>query len=268
MNLSHSTLLNLIRPLTSVCLQNGIKLQELLPSLKKAFVVEAKGLLAANKVIPTVSKLSLMTGLQRPDITRYQDEAPPAPKPSTISQIVSLWINSSRFLNRKGQPRVLSSEGRDSEFARLVAAVSKEVCPYAVLFEMERAGIINRTDDGVQIVGSTHLVSKNKEEGLRLLGYDMNDLSRAVSENLESGESRHLHLRLAYDNIPPENLSEIKHSLLELGQRFIVEAQKIVAKYDRDTVSSDKIGAESENKCARIALTVFSYAQETSQNEK
>jgi hypothetical protein len=266
MKVSPRILDQLIQPLARFCIAYGIRFQELLTAMKKGMVEQARRALTQDGIEPNTTKISVMTGLQRPDVLRHSEPDTIRSKPSAISQIVSTWMYSQRFRNKKGEPRVLSPEGRDSEFAKLVASVSKELSAYTVLFEMERAGLITHTDDGVQLITSAHLVGNDADQGLEIFAKDMNDLTDAVHENLSSETPPHLHIRVDYDNIPLEKLPELKNKVFSMSQHFLVDVQRVIASYDKDmnaeSISEEKkIGEQSQEGHGRFSLTIFTYNQ-------
>lgn len=264
MKVSSRILDQLIQPLARFCIAYGVHFQELLTAMKKGMVEQARGALTREEIEPNTTKISVMTGLQRPDVLRHSAPDTIRAKPSAISQIVSTWMYSQRFRNKKGEPRVLSPEGRDSEFAKLVASVSKELSAYTVLFEMERAGLITHTDDGVQLITSAYLVGNDLDQGLEIFAQDMSDLTDAVHENLSAEAPPHLHIRIDYDSIPREKLAELKERVFTMSQQFLVNVQSVIASYDSDMNSQKEsqktsTGSQESDSTTRFSLTVFTY---------
>lgn len=270
MQIAPHTLEMLLRPLARMALRGGARFQELLTALKRALVSEAQQVLTQVGAAPSTAKLSVMTGLQRPDVQKHTGSDAPPRRTSTIAQIVSTWLYAPAFIDKKGRPRILSYEGRESEFAALVATVSKEISPYAVLFEMGRSGLVEHTPDGLQLVSATHLVTRDTAAGIDLLTRDLSDLLDAVNENLSTELPKNLHVRLEYDNIPPEKIPEVRERIFKLSHQFLHQAQSIIAAHDRDLCAppdprkrTDMHGAAR----ARFALTVFSYTAEVTPAE-
>ena len=259
MNLSSRILTDIFSPPIRLCLKNGVRFQELLVAVKSSLVMEARSLLTREGIPHNPTKISVMTGLQRPDVSKHSDVRSITPKPSAVSQVISTWMYGKRFTNKQGKPRVLSASGKDSEFSRLVAAVSKELSPYTVLFEMERAGLIEHTDDGVRLVTSVQFVSNDLEKGLEILGEDLSDLTDAVCQNLTSSPPKNLHIRIDYDNIPTESLSSLKTEMFRKVQKCLIEVQELIRHYDRDTSQGAQEILKDPTTRSRISLTVFSF---------
>lgn len=241
-----------------------MRFQELLSAVKSCLVLQSRSLLEGEDISPNPTKISVMTGLQRPDVAKHADASAIAPKPSAISQIISTWMYGKRFTNKQGTPRILSASGRESEFSRLVASVSKELSPYTVLFEMERAGLLVHTDDGVQLMTSVQFINNDLEDGLRLLGRDISDLTEAVSQNLSNLSPKNLHIRIEYDSIPTERIEKLKLEVFRKVQSCLVEVQEVIRRYDNDSRSGDeeKTQKRPSSPTSRLSLTVFSFDEE------
>ena len=112
----------LLKPVVRYCLRNGHPFQDYVAESKKVFVEIAVEELkrAGGKV--NASKISAVTGLNRRD-TKIETEEKQEDEQSRgiISRILVHWEQSPRFCTKNGQPRVLSVEGEDSEFSKLVS---------------------------------------------------------------------------------------------------------------------------------------------------
>ena len=135
-----------LRPLIRFCLRRSIKIQDVVSVIKREFVSVAREELEAKQLEESVSKISVMTGLQRADVSRVvkQKEEDPAGKASVIGKVISQWRHDKRFTTKNGEPRELICKGKTSEFAQLVQSVSKYINPYTVFFELERLGYIEQ----------------------------------------------------------------------------------------------------------------------------
>lgn len=86
-----------------------------------------------------------MTGLQRRDVSRISgDRQSPTKDVTLLIRVVGQWSADKRFSNSRGKGRSLGVSGVNSEFAKLVKLVSKDLNPHTILFELERLGIIRR----------------------------------------------------------------------------------------------------------------------------
>jgi len=230
-------ILGLIRPVIKLCLKLGIKSRDLDRISELAFILEASDELRRSSQTLSVSRISVMTGLRRPNIVKaleLQEEAPSIAPINYITKILGAWQNQKRFV-KENKPRPLSFEGISSEFADLVRSISTDLNHHTVLFELERLGLISREEKTVKLQKQVYDASEKWDDGLLMLAQDFNSLGSAVVENLSNPDGPpNLHARTSYDNIDPAYLEEIREWLLEFGKRVHKEARNYLSKFDRD----------------------------------
>ncbi len=251
----HSFIKALLRPLARYCLTAGLRLQKIEQALREVLVEEAQRSISASSNSISVSKLSVATGIHRTEISRLlTGDDKPKKDHDVLNRVIGLWSQSSRFRSKDGKPRALSYHGSESEFARLVGLVSKEVTHYAVQFELERIGAISCKDDLIHLNTSEYVAVADIEYGLGLLSDDIETLASAVEHNLITNKPAHLHLKTSYDNIPIEALDEIRSKVLEKGVEFQADIRQLLAPFDRDLTPSDAL------KPGRAKVTVGSFS--------
>ncbi|MBP9837252.1 MAG: hypothetical protein KBC84_00915 [Proteobacteria bacterium] len=249
----------ILKPIVRLCLRHSIKLQTFLEYAKVVFIEAAEEELIKSQHEISVSKISVMTGVHRPDVVRlYMEKSPEKTEKNQISRIIGQWQHDSRFLTKAGKPKVLSALGMESEFVQLVHSVSADLNPYTILYELERTGIIERKDNSIKLASRLYLPKGDIEEGLRLLSQDTDDLICAVEENiLSESKSLNLHIKTEYDNIVPEAEAEIRDWFIKQGSKFHEETREFLSKYDRDI--NKKLSREGGKK--RVVLGTFSRVE-------
>lgn len=255
-----------LRPLVRVALRSSLQFMDLVEVLKGVFLeVAAEELVAEGERI-SVSRLSVMTGVHRKDATRlYRDRGEIKRPGDTLTRVIGHWRQSSSYATKPGQPRVLSCEGTESEFAGLVREVTSDIAPYTVLNELERREMVERTNSGVRLLKTQHLsLDRELTEGFSLLGTDVEDLLHAGCENiLAPSPTRNLHLKTQFDNIPRAKLPEIREWLLEEGSKFHVKVERYLAQFDRDIVPS-----RDSSPASRVAFGSFSVSEDSKSGAK
>lgn len=238
------------------CLRHSIKLQDIIECLKQLLVEIAEEQLRSSGEEPNDSKLSLMTGVHRKDVTRLRKGSQPKKRSGDlITRIMGQWQNDKRFSGIRGKPRTLSFEGGEGEFAELVRSVSREIKPYSILAEMDRIGLVKRTSRGVKLVTPLYNIKGDPEEGFRFLEEDTEDLYMAVEENIFARqEIPNLHIKTQYDKVPADKLGEIREWLIKEGSSYHQRARNYLSQYDRDINKS--LGDSSET--VRVAVASFS----------
>lgn len=249
----------LLRPLVRWCLKRGVRSSQVEEILRQSFVHEAQHEIHEAQGAFSVSKVSVMTGLHRSEVSRLlTGERPDRAAHDILNRVLGLWASSKRYRTAEGTPRDLTHEGLSSEFARLVADVSKEVTHYPILFELERIGAIEYVGNLVRLRVQEYTPREDHQYGLDLLSLDAGDLASAIEANVTIRDrDPNLHLRTAYDNIDPNALPEIRRWILKQGAEFQSRMREYLAQFDRD--SSGAVSQSDER--ARVAVTSFSYAE-------
>lgn len=227
---------SVVRPAVHHCMKNALGVRELLEASRFVFVELAAQELEAAGEKATVSRLSVMTGLQRPVIKHILDNPPPKDATRFTVRVVGAWRNDKRFLGKNGQPKVLGYEGDDNEFAALVHSVSTDLHPATVLFDLERLGLAEKTKHGVKLKSKAFITRRDVKQGYRMLARDTEDLAMAILGNLEwgKGELPNYHGMTSFDNVSEEDLKAIRDWIFKRFSRFHREVEKYLAKQDLD----------------------------------
>ena len=247
-NIKHHVLV--LAPAVRHLVRRGLKIQEIEEALKMALIEVIKTDLEEVGEKVNVSRLSIATGLHRRDVMRlWRDESLKDSAANLLTKIVGEW---------QRRRKVLSTEGLDSEFADLVTSISKDLNPYTVLFELERAGLIEKTARGAKLTRPSYQPSKeNIETALQMLHRDASDLYNAVEENMYlDTKIKNLHVASEFDNIPAQHVSAIKKEILARGAAFNAEIKKYLEQFDRD-VNPSVTGTGK----ARVSVGLFSYTK-------
>ncbi len=255
----------ILRPVVKLCLRYSIKIKDLGEILKKVFVQVAVDELTKSGQEISVSRVNVMTGVHRAEAARTMAGKPPSTRTvDVITKVIGQWRGNKKYLSASGSPRVLSSEGMESEFVSLVQSVSMDLNPYTVLFELERSGFISKSTKGVKLVGSVY-IPKEIHEGYSLLADDVEDLMETVQQNITGDErDRSLHIKTEYDNIPLESLPEIRSWIRKQGSQFHSKVRDFLSRYDRDVDSSESKGTGR----VRVALASFSRVEIIDRSKK
>jgi hypothetical protein len=259
-----------LRSVVRYCLRKGLRYSELEHELQRILVEEGAREVQATNGTSSVSKISVVTGLNRPQIAKLLagETASSAPH-DLLSRVVGHWSQNSSYQDSFGKPRALKFQGLASEFASLVSSITREVSHYPILFELERVGAVEIANEEVRLVAHEYTPVGDVEHGLQLLSADVEALLATVEVNLtESREHPHLHLRTSYDNIPPEKIDELRLWILRKGAQFQQEMREHIASYDRDSANTAENGSISDTKRAIVTVTSFSNASEVKQPKK
>jgi hypothetical protein len=249
----------ILRALVRWCLKRGVRSSHVEEVVRQTFVEEAAREIREAQSEFSVSKVSIMTGLHRTEVSRLlSGDDKDAGQHDILNRVIGLWTSSKKYRTKDGAPKTLTHEGLGSEFAELVADVSKEVTHYPILFELERIGAIEYEGNSVKLTVQGYTPKEDMQYGLDLLTLDVGDLSAAIESNVvKRYPEPSLHLRTSFDNIDPEKLGEIRGWILQKGSEFQAAVRDYLAGFDRDVAGSEN----TEVARAKVSVTSFANAE-------
>jgi hypothetical protein len=256
---------SLLRPLVGFCVRRGVRIQELEELVRRSLVEAAQTTIEEAGGEVSVSKISVTTGIHRVEVARVlSGETRPRGKHDVLNRVIGLWSQRKSLSLEDGSPRPLTFEGTSSEFAQLVASISKEVTHYPILFELERIGAIEYEGQKVRLRAREYIPQGDVEHGLEVLSQDIEDLVASVEGNLTGqAEAPDLHLRTVYDNIDPKKLPEIRQHILKRGIEFHKEMRQYLSVLDRDVTPEQGTDASiGSSPRARVVVGAFSQGHE------
>jgi hypothetical protein len=255
------TLQLLMQPVLRYCLRNSLGIQDVIDAAKGAFVPMASKELESVGDKVTISRLIVMTGIHRKEVLSIMNEDDfKDTTPHCLQRVLNRWEQTEEFLDSSGEPLALQYKGKESDFTKLVLSVRKDLNPNAVRRELKRTGSVFIKDACVHLRQAQRFTNKSPEDGMELLGRDVETLVRIVEENVhERAEDpvRNLHLRTSYNNIYEEDLPVIREWLLRQGQAFHKKARQFLANYDQDL--NFKPGKKAGK---QVVLTSFGWTEE------
>ena len=142
----------LLRPLVRLLLQSGVTYPVLADTLRALYVEVARTELLRDDKSRTDSRVSLLTGIHRKELRRQRELDPAEPEPASVSRtsaVLARWLGAAAFADEAGRPAVLPRSGPAPSFEALVASVTRDVRPRAVLDELLGAGAVRV--DGTQV---------------------------------------------------------------------------------------------------------------------
>lgn len=256
----------ILSPIVRFCLRRRYTFQDFHEVGKRIFVEEGEAQLAREREKITVSRLSVLTGIRRKEISRIQSQADMAADKnvSILTRVIGLWTTSPRFLTASDRPKALTFKGAESEFSALVAMISTDVRSASVLAELERLGAVAKQQDTLRLLAKAYQPKPGSLRGYELLSTDLHDLIRGVEENiLGSNEQANLHATTEFDEINPERLPQIRRWIVKQGMIFHEKVQKYLARSELS--KSDK---ETTNDSIRVVVGSFSRIEVGQKNSE
>jgi hypothetical protein len=178
-----------LEPLAALLLARGVRYARAEELLKAAFVRAGARAFAAQGKVPSVSTLSVATGLRRREVQRLLTAEPgaaPAPKISAAAQVRARWTSDPDYSDAQGEPRRLprTAPAGQPSFASLAAAISKDVHPRPLLDELLRIGAVEEDGDEVILRGRLSTPDRSWDELVTIGGANVADHLSAVLVNL------------------------------------------------------------------------------------
>jgi hypothetical protein len=234
-----SAVLQLFKPLARLLLRHGVAYPAFAAALKQVFVDAAMDELQHAGRKQTDSAVSLLSGVHRRDVRTLGHtvlaRGLAAGEPMNMaSQVVARWLSDSRFLDRQGRPRALPRAGDGPSFDALVAAISSDVRPRAVLDELVRLGLAEEADGGVRLLAPGFVPRQGFGEMASLLQDNLHDHIAAATLNLD-GEHNYLEQAVFADQLTAESVQHLHaaaaHAWRDAFRHVMQEAQ---ARFDHD----------------------------------
>lgn len=249
-----------LRPLVRLSLRNSFFIKRFIEVLKNIYVDEAARALEKSGKKPNVSRISLMTGLHRIDVTKiYRDESPARfVEIDLLARVVQNWEQLPEFRTKNGKPRVLGLTGEPSEFDELLESVGNYLNPGTLLFELERSGLIERTARGIKLSAPVHRFDQDPTKGFELLGKEIETFINTVERNVQEAHlGKQLHIRTEYNNIAKQDVEKVRKWFITEGAKFHRKARAFLSKHDLDVTPNFK-----KEGGIRASITSFSFIHE------
>jgi len=252
-----------LKPLVRLMLEKGITFQYLSEMLKSLYVEVAEREFRIDDKSPTDSRISLMSGVHRKDVSRLrmalQSEAPAAPAVVSLgANLVAVWLGSPQYTNAAGQPLALPrfrSEGGDISFEALVASVNSDIRSKVVLDEWLRLGIAHMDDDKrVQLNADAFVPTEGFEEKAFYFGHNQHDHLAAAVHNLRGLQPAFMDRSVHYDALSSESVQALSRQSLELGMKALLAVNKTA-------MAAEQHDAPSTGPRQRMTFGVYFYSE-------
>jgi len=191
-------IVKIMRPLVRVMLRNGLAFADFAALVKGIFVEVASEDFDLPGKKQSVSRISVITGINRKEVKRLMELPPDSPdvdNNNRAARVVSGWMRDSAFTDTRGKP----------------------------------------VNDGTVMLTSTGYVpSTSNDEMLRLAAEGASDLLNTVDYNLQGdNEVSRLQLSVAYDDIPDDGVELFRNLSREKSIELLTSLDQFLATQDR-----------------------------------
>ena len=263
-----SALARLLRPLVRLQIRAGVTFPLFADLLRSLYVEVARDDLLTDPRSRTDSRISLMTGIHRKELRRQRSPEAEAEPPVVTrnSQILALWLGAPGYTDVAGQPLPLPRGGPAPSFDSLVATVTRDVRPRAVLDEFLAQGTITLDGDGtVRLKAEAFLPREGSEAQLFYFARNLHDHAAAAAGNVAAaGTPPFLDRSVHYDRLGIEAADALEGLAREAAQRLLVDINRqalAIAEQD-DSHALANPGRPTR----RVNLGVYLYAEDEPPN--
>ncbi|HRJ69814.1 MAG TPA: DUF6502 family protein [Beijerinckiaceae bacterium] len=259
-------LARLLRPLVRLMIRSGITFPALSDTLREVYVSVAEKEFALRAKPQTDSRVSLLTGVHRKEVRRLREAGVPVSEtPAMVSRsslILAHWLGSPDFTDTAGEPRPLHrfSDGPDGPgFDSLVAAVTRDVRPRAVLDELLEQEIVSLDDEGrVHLLATALVPSRDMDALSYYFGRNLHDHLAAAVENLAGRTPAFLERAVHY-----EGLSEATTVALEAKSRELALAALQAANREALAARAEEPSGEGSVRDWRWTFGLYIFRERT-----
>ncbi|MCP4035296.1 MAG: hypothetical protein GY944_25415 [bacterium] len=230
---SESTVLRamrrVLRPLARIMLSQRISFQQASELLKQVYVDVARDDLVDQRGQPSISRISLFTGIHRKEVKRLRDnEAGEIQIPKSVSQgaqIIEVWTASPRYLDEEGKPLALprapdASDGPN--FDELIRSVTSDVHSRTVLDEWLRLGLVFVGGDGrIHLTRAAFVPTHGLDEKLFYFERNLHDHLAVAGVNLEDRKDPLLERSVHYRDLPGDAVEELERLARREGMKVL-----------------------------------------------
>ena len=250
---------HLLRPIIKIILKNGVTYREFAEMSKGLYVDVAASDYGLQGRRTNISRIALITGLDRKEIKRVIDllesgnQFVSSGSLDRITRVLSGWYQDSEFLDTNDKPKVLPLSGNDCSFATLAKRYGGDVPSSALLKELKRAEVVQETGSGALVVLKRQYIPPGTDaEGITRMGVVVGDFISTLSHNLHSQDEdapAKFERRATNISMPPTAIPQFR-------EYVEIEGQEFLEKIDSWLTENQLIGDEQDN---LIRLGVGAY---------
>lgn len=236
-----AAVIRLLRPLVRILLRHGVSYGTFTDFAKWVYVDVASREFAIDGRKQSVSRVSVITGLSRKEVTRVQQLPRPqdqieAENYNRAARVIGGWLRDREFIDAQGLPLDIALEGEAPSFNALVKRHSGDMPARAILDELIRVEAVERLDNGqVRLMANAYIPKGGEADKLHIMGTDAAALIATIDHNLQNNGAPRFQRKVSYDNIPDEALEAFRALSGEQAQALLVKLNEWLAERDLDS---------------------------------
>lgn len=239
------------RPVVRLLLGGGVMYQECASLLKQLFVEVATEDYGLRGRPTNVSRVALLTGLDRKEVRRLRKAGEAAPvetraSPARLSRVLSAWYQDADYLEADGTPRPLPRHGEAPSFDSLVERYGGDVAATTIAKELERGGAIaSDADDRLKPLTRYFMPSRLDAAAVLRSGEVLEDIANTVHHNLARSATQPALFegRATNARVAPAALPAFRQFLEAEAQGFLERVDEWLTRHEAaDDASTMRLG--------------------------
>jgi hypothetical protein len=217
----------LLEPIVLLLLKSGVTWKEFASVARAKFVEVATREFGIRGRPTNVSRVAILTGLDRRDVAKLRVPATTDTQPGFMSrptQVLEGWYGDLEFLTPGSTPRDLEIDRGGNDFAALVRRYAPGIPVVAMVKELSAAGAIEKTKSGkLRALKRSFIPRELGDNQLRLWGSALRDLGTTLENNVARAKTdpARFERRALNLNVDPRALPDFKAFLETEGQAFL-----------------------------------------------
>lgn len=216
----------------------GVPFPEFAERMKAHYLAAAQSLADGEKA--TDSRLSVMTGLQRRDVSRLKDAELKETRAHHLSRLIALWQNDPAL---KGKP--LARNGPAPSFEILAQTVNKDVHPRTMLDTLEASGTVEVSGDKIHLLKSSYQPLAGSEDQISYLSKNTGDHLAAATENVLGQAPPHFERAVHYTRLTEGQVEELHREFSALEMEIYKKISQKAAEMKRNETGTHRFRAGS-----------------------
>lgn len=227
-----------LQPLVRLLLRHGVSHAEFCNWAKQAYVNQASTNFGIDGKPPTVSRISIVTGINRKEVKRIREL--PAEVNTVVNKhnravrVVTGWLQDSEFCNAKNKPVTLHYGDAQDSFNLLVKRYGGDVPARAMLDELTRVGTVEEVDGKVTLLHEGYVPYESEAGMLDMFSTSATDLITTLEHNLNSPDQRRLQMSVAYDRVSTKGKQQFTRMGARQAMNLLRTLDESLSKFDKD----------------------------------
>lgn len=258
----------MLPPLVRLLIGLGISAPEFASVCKRVYVDTAADRLAKSAKRISRSRIAIVTGLTRAEVTRVLNSrtpgtAVPQRHLHRANRVLNGWFTDPDFASRKGHPRDLPLKGRRGSFEALVKRYSGDIPPRAMMDELRAMSAVRRRKDGRIRVSTRGIGGLSlRSSDIAALGIKARTLLDTLCHNLEDPSNPIFAASVTGGAVDPRIVDLLLQRIRAHGTDFL---SRIDDQF-RHPPGSYKVGSKARPE--KLGVTVFAHREPGTQRRR